>query len=153
MAGTTVGTPEGIVTKRSVHGVDETIERLTTALTAKSVKIFAVIDHRGEAAQAGLTMPDTKVIIFGNPRAGTPIMQASPPAALDLPLRVLVASEGDETVVRYTDPLWLSSRYGFDRELAANLAVVDALTDAASRPDPEPGTEQEIPAKEQQHHD
>ena len=134
MAGTTDGVPEGIVTKRSVHGVDETIERLKSALTAKSVKVFAVIDHRGEAAQVGLTMPDTKVIIFGNPRAGTPIMQASPPAALDLPLRVLVASEGDETVVRYTDPHWLASRYGFDRELAANLTVIDALTDAASAP-------------------
>jgi uncharacterized protein (DUF302 family) len=153
MAGTTDGTPEGIVTKRSVHGVDETIERLTTALNARSVKIFAVIDHRAEAAQVGLTMPDTKVIIFGNPRAGTPIMQASPPAALDLPLRVLVASDGGDTVVvRYTDPRWLASRYGFDRELAANLTVIDALTDAASRPDPDPA-EQLNPAKEQQHHD
>jgi uncharacterized protein (DUF302 family) len=128
------GTPEGIVTKRSAHGVDETIERLRTAITEKSVKIFAVIDHGGEAIRVGLAMPDTKVVIFGDPRAGTPIMQASPPAALDLPLRVLVASDGEDTVVRYTDPLWFASRYGFNRQLAANLAAIDALTDTASRP-------------------
>ena len=146
-------TPDGIVTKRSAYGVDETIERLTTTLTAKSVKIFAVIDHGGEASRVGLTMPETKVIIFGNPRAGTPIMQASPSAALDLPMRVLVASDGDATVVRYIDPVWLAARYGFDRELAANLAVVDALTDTASRPDPAHGTEQAISNQEQQHHD
>jgi uncharacterized protein (DUF302 family) len=126
--------PDGIVTKPSAHGVDETIERLRAAVTAKSVKIFAVIDHSGEAARAGLTLPDTKVVIFGDPRAGTPIMLASPPAALDLPLRVLVASDGEDTVVRYTDPLWLAARYGFDRELAANLAPIHALTDAAVAP-------------------
>ena len=86
MARQTDTTPDGLVTKRSAHGVEETIKRLTTALTAKSVKIFAVIDHSGEAARVGLTMPDTKVVIFGDPRAGTPIMHASPSAALDLPL-------------------------------------------------------------------
>ncbi len=134
MARQTDTTPDGLVTKRSAHGVDETIERLTTALTAKSVTIFAIIDHSGEAARVGLTMPDTKVVIFGDPRAGTPIMQASPPAALDLPLRVLVTSDGDDTVVRYTDPLWFASRYGLDPELAGNLAVIDALTDAATAP-------------------
>ncbi len=134
MARQTDTTPDGLVTKRSAHGVDETIERLTTALTAKSVKIFAVIDHGGEAARVGLTMPDTRVVIFGDPRAGTPIMQASPPAALDLPLRVLVAADGQDTVVRYTDPLWFVSRYGFDRALAANLAAINALTDTATAP-------------------
>ena len=82
----------------------------------------------------GCTPSRTIVSIFGDPRAGTPIMQASPPAALDLPLRVLVASDGDDTVVRYTDPLWFASRYGFGRELAANLAAIDALTDTASAP-------------------
>jgi uncharacterized protein (DUF302 family) len=128
------GTPEGIVTKRSPHGVTETVERLQAVLTEKSVKVFAIIDHSGEAARVGLTMPDTKVVIFGDPRAGTPIMQSSPQAALDLPLRVLVAADGADTVVQYTDPLWFATRYGVDPELAANLAAIHALTDAAVAP-------------------
>jgi len=128
------GSPEGIVTKRSAHGVAETVERLRTALTAKSVKIFTIIDHSGEAARVGLTMPDTKVVIFGDPHAGTPIMLSSPQAALDLPLRVLVASDGADTLVRYTDPDWFASRYGVDHELAAKLAAIHTLTDAAVAP-------------------
>jgi uncharacterized protein (DUF302 family) len=129
-----MGTPDGIVRKRSAHGVTETVERLQAVLTGKSVKVFAIIDHSGEAARVGLTMPDTKVVIFGDPRAGTPIMLSSPQAALDLPLRVLVAADGAETFVQYTDPLWFASRYGVDPELAANLAAIHALTDAAVAP-------------------
>ena len=129
-----MGTPDGIVRKRSAHSVTETVERLQAVLTGKSVKVFAIIDHSGEAARVGLTMPDTKVVIFGDPRAGTPIMLSSPQAALDLPLRVLVAADGAETVVQYTDPLWFASRYGVDPELAANLAAIHALTDAAVAP-------------------
>jgi uncharacterized protein (DUF302 family) len=134
LASEAIGTPEGLVAKRSPHGVDETVERLRPALSARSVKVFTVIDHSGEAAGVGLAMPEAKVVIFGNPRAGTPIMLSAPAAALDLPMRVLVAADGADTVVRYVDPSWLASRYGFDEALTSNLASIHTLTDEAVAP-------------------
>jgi uncharacterized protein (DUF302 family) len=94
------------------------------------MKLFAVIDHSGEADAAGLELRDTKVVIFGSPRAGTPVMQAAPLAALDLPLKVLVWADGDETKVSYTAPAALAARYDLTDDLAAPLAGIDALTDA-----------------------
>jgi uncharacterized protein (DUF302 family) len=123
----------GIVTRPSVHSVPETVARVRAALEAKSVTLFAVIDHSGEAAKAGLHMPDTKLLIFGNPAAGTPLMLSAPSAAIDLPLKILVAAGPDGRVsVSWNDAAWLERRHGFDPALIANIAVVEKLATAAA---------------------
>ena len=119
------------VTKRSPWSVAETIERLESAIAAKGLKLFAVIDHSGEAEAHGLALRDTKVVIFGSPEAGTPVMRAYPLAALDLPLKVLVWENENETLLTYTSPEELASRYGLDDQHAARLAGIDPITDAA----------------------
>jgi len=119
-----------MVTKLSRLPVDETVTRLTGLLEAKGVKVFDVIDHSGEATAAGLELRDTKVVVFGSPAAGTPVMQAAPLAALDLPLKVLVWDDDGQTRVDYTAPEELAERYGFDDGLAARLGAIDAVTDA-----------------------
>jgi uncharacterized protein (DUF302 family) len=95
------------------------------------MKLFAVIDHSGEAQAAGLELRETKVVIFGSPQAGTPVMEAAPLAALDLPLKVAVWADGEQTRLSYTAPAELAARYGLSDELAGRLAGIDALTDAA----------------------
>lgn len=122
--------PSWIVTKLSPWSVDETVERLSRLLDAKGLKRFAIIDHSGEARANGLELRDTKVVIFGSPQAGTPVMQAAPVAALDLPLKVLVWADGDQTKLSYTAPSELATRYGLSEELAQRLAGIDAVTDA-----------------------
>ena len=126
----TLPTPTELVTKASPWPVAETVSRLTDLVVAKGLKVFAVVDHSGEARAAGLELRDTQVVIFGSPTAGTPVMAAAPLAALDLPLKVLVWADGDRTVVTYTSPSALAARYGFSADLAGNLAGIDALTDA-----------------------
>src|SRR5262249_4640341 len=127
----TATTPAGhVVTKASPGTVAETVGRLSALLEARGVKRFAVIDHSGEAAAAGLELRETKVVIFGSPAAGTPVMEAAPLAALALPLKVLVWDDGGTTRVSYTSPAALAARYGLSDELSARLAVIDALTDA-----------------------
>ena len=121
-----------MVTKSSPSSVAETVARLERELETRGVKLFAVIDHSGEAAAAGLRLRDTKVVIFGNPAAGTPVMEAAPLAALDLPLKVLVWADGDQTRINYVDAAELGARYGLSDELAGRLAVIDAITDAAT---------------------
>ncbi len=106
------------------------MRRLSAVLEAKNLKLFAVVDHSGEARSHGLELRDTKVVIFGSPLAGTPVMQAAPLAALDLPLRVLVWADGEDTKLSYTAPSELGARYGLSDELAARLAGIDAVTDA-----------------------
>ena len=123
-----------MVTKLSPWSVEETVSRLTALLDSKGVKVFAVIDHSGEAAAAGLELRDTKVLIFGSPLAGTPVMQAAPLAALDLPLKVLVWADGDQTKIDYAAPAELAARYGFGEELAGRLAAIDVVTDAVVAP-------------------
>jgi uncharacterized protein (DUF302 family) len=118
----------------SPRSVADTVQRLTALIQAKGMKLFAVIDHSGEARNAGLELRDTKVIIFGSPNAGTPIMQAVPHAALDLPLKILVWADGDHTNVTYTTPAALANRNGLGDELAAPLAAIDGLTDALVAP-------------------
>jgi uncharacterized protein (DUF302 family) len=120
-----------ITTKQSPRSVAETIERLESTIAAKGLNLFAVIDHSSEAEAHGLTLRDTKVVIFGSPEAGTPVMQAHPLAALDLPLKVLVWDDEGETVLAYTPPAELAARYNLDDQLAARLAGIDAVTDAA----------------------
>jgi uncharacterized protein (DUF302 family) len=121
-----------LVTKLSPSSVEDTVARLSDVLAAKGVTLFAVIDHSGEAEKAGLELRDTKVVIFGAPEAGTPVMQAIPVAALDLPLKVLVWDDEGQTKLTYTAPAALAARYGFSDELAARLAAIDPLTDAVS---------------------
>ena len=120
-----------VVTKISPWSVPDTVARLTEVVAAKGLKLFAVIDHSGEARDNGLELRDTKVVIFGSPQAGTPVMVAAPLAALDLPLKVLVWADGTQTKVSYTAPQELAARYGLADELAARLAGIDAVTDAA----------------------
>jgi uncharacterized protein (DUF302 family) len=94
------------------------------------MKVFAVIDHSGEARRHGLDLRDTKVVIFGSPESGTPVMVSAPLAALDLPLKVLVWADGDQTRVSYMAPAALADRYHLSDELAARLAGIEVLTDA-----------------------
>jgi uncharacterized protein (DUF302 family) len=119
-----------LVTKPSPLSVEDSVARFSDVLSAKGVSLFAVIDHSGEAEKAGLELRDTKVVIFGAPQAGTPVMQAVPFAALDLPLKVLVWDDEGQTKLTYTAPAALAARYGLSDELAARLAAIDPLTDA-----------------------
>jgi uncharacterized protein (DUF302 family) len=122
--------PTWIVTKLSPRSVTDTVARLSALVAEKGMKLFTVIDHSGEAGANALELRDTKVVIFGSPQAGTPVMVAAPLAALDLPLKVLVWADGDQTKVSYTTPSELAARYGLSDELAARLAGINALTDA-----------------------
>jgi uncharacterized protein (DUF302 family) len=121
---------DDIVTKLSPWSVPDTVARLSDVLADKGLKLFAVIDHSGEAEAVGLELRDTKVVIFGSPQAGTPVMQAAPLAALDLPLKVLVWADGDQTKLSYTAPAALVARYGLSDELGSRLAGITVVTDA-----------------------
>jgi len=121
-------TDNGIVTIPGHKTVDRTIETLRRVLEAKGVKLFALIDHSGEAERAGLHMRNTKLLIFGSPKAGTPLMIASPSAALDLPLKILVAEDVDAGVlISYNSPAWLQARHELPADLISNVSVVEAL--------------------------
>ena len=122
--------PAHVVTKVSPRGVPETVSRLTAIAEEKGLNVFAVIDHSGEAERVGLQLRDTKVVIFGSPKAGTPAMAATPLVALDLPLKVLVWADDGRTNVSYTAPKALAARYGLSQEHAAALAGIEPLTDA-----------------------
>jgi uncharacterized protein (DUF302 family) len=124
----------GVITKESPLSVEDTVARLLALVTSKGMKVFAVIDHSGAATGVGLMLRDTKVVIFGSPQAGTPVMQAAPLAALDLPLKVLIWADGSQTKVSYIAPSALADRYALRPELAAKLAGIDALTDAVVAP-------------------
>jgi uncharacterized protein (DUF302 family) len=123
-------TGEGVITKLSPSSVADTVARLSSLVEARGMKLFAVVDHSGEAERNGLELRDTKLVIFGSPQAGTPVMAAAPLAALDLPLKVLVWADGSQTKVSYTAPAALAARYRLSHELAARLAGIDPLTDA-----------------------
>jgi uncharacterized protein (DUF302 family) len=113
----------GLVQVASHYSFDETIQRLQAAFAEKGLQVFAVIDHSGEAAKVGLTMPPTKVMIFGSPKAGTPLMVAAPSLAIDLPLKALVSEDAAGKVsVTYNDPAYLKERHGVPEELIKNLA-------------------------------
>lgn len=123
----------GIVRIPSSRSVDETVQKLKGILEAKGVVLFAVVDHSGEAAKAGLEMPNTKLVIFGSPKAGTPVMLAAPSMAIDLPLKILVAEDGAAKVwVSYNSAQYLQQRHAVPAELMQNLAVIDALAHAAA---------------------
>ena|SRR5579875_943443 len=121
--------PEGVVHRRSSRSVEDTVAALTEAIGVAGAKLFAVVDHSGEAASVGLELRDTKLIIFGNPVGGTPVMVAAPTAALDLPLKILVwADDQARTWMSYLSPEWLGRRHGIREDLLGLLAAVDALT-------------------------
>jgi len=120
----------GIVTKLSPRSVPDTVTRLTGILSSKGLKVFAVIDQSATAAAAGLTLRETVLVIFGNPAAGTLVMQAAPLSAVDLPLKVAVWADGAQTKVSYTAPAALGARYGLGADLTAKLAGIDPVTDA-----------------------
>lgn len=118
----------GIVRLQSNHSVGETVTRLQDILQLKGVKLFAVVDHSGEAERVGLKMPPTNLLIFGNPKAGTPLMLASPSVALDLPLKILVAEDAaGKTWISYNAPEFLQARHNLPADLLPNIAVIDAL--------------------------
>jgi uncharacterized protein (DUF302 family) len=121
-----------VVTKLSPWSVADTVTRLLAVAAARAMKVLAVIDHSGEAADVGLHLRDTKLVILGDPAAQTPVMQTAPLAALDLPFKVLVwAADDYQTKLSYTAPGAVASRYGLSAALAARLAGIDALTSAA----------------------
>ncbi|MBV9675159.1 MAG: DUF302 domain-containing protein [Acidobacteriaceae bacterium] len=119
---------KGIVTQPSSHSVEDTVALLLKILDAKGLTLFVLIDHSGEAAKIGMTMRPTKLLIFGDPKAGTPIMLAAPSSALDLPLKILVY-EDDEGIVRvaYNDPAYLEERHGIPATLLPNIAGIAPL--------------------------
>jgi uncharacterized protein (DUF302 family) len=123
----------GIADVPSHHSVDETVERLQNTLRERGLTLFALVDHSGEAEKVGLHMPPTKLVIFGSPKGGTPLMIAAPSAAIDLPLKILVWQDGDgKTWVSYNTPQYLQQRHGFPAELVQNIAAVAALATAAA---------------------
>jgi uncharacterized protein (DUF302 family) len=125
----------GMITLTSRHSVDETVKTVETALAAKGVKLFALIDHSGEAEKVGLHMPPTKLLIFGNPKAGTPLMVAVPSLAIDLPLKILVAEDAEGKVwISYNDPAYIQARHHLPQEVfqAYNSTGVDLLAAKAA---------------------
>jgi uncharacterized protein (DUF302 family) len=120
----------GVVTKLSPRPVDGTVSRLTDLIAAKGMKLFGVIDQSAEAGRVGLQLRPTTLVLFGSPAAGTPVMEAAPLSALDLPLKVLIWADEGQTKVSYTDPAALAARYQLSADLAARLAGIGPLTDA-----------------------
>jgi uncharacterized protein (DUF302 family) len=123
-----------IVTKLSPRSATDTVSRLTGLVAARGLKLFAVIDQSAEAREAGLELRETTLVMFGSPAAGTPVMAAAPLAALDLPLKVVVWADGEQTKVSYVSPSELAARYHLGAELAGKLAGIDPLTDALVAP-------------------
>jgi uncharacterized protein (DUF302 family) len=122
----------GFVSKPSKYSVTETISRLSAILKAKGIAVFALVDHSGEAEKAGLKMRPTQLLIFGNPKGGTPLMLAAPSVAIDLPLKALVwQDEGGKVWLSFNSPDYLQQRHGFPIELEKNIAVIEPLFDQA----------------------
>jgi uncharacterized protein (DUF302 family) len=125
----------GLVTRRGAHSVTETVAALAREIERRGATVVAVIDHAAAAEAAGLAMPATQVIVFGNPQAGTPLMQAVPEIAIDLPLRIMVYDDGQPgSIVSWQDPAYVAQRFGLPdapAALAAPAAIADAALDAA----------------------
>ena len=126
-------TNRGIIQIVSNHTVEETVRRLREVLDSKGVKLFAFVDHSGEAASAGMSMPATTLLIFGSPKAGTPLMLAAPSIAIDLPLKALVSEDADGAVrISYNSPAYLQERHGIPENLIHNVSVVESFAAAAA---------------------
>jgi uncharacterized protein (DUF302 family) len=123
----------GLINVPSNHSVDETVAKLKGILQSKGITLFALIDHSGEAAKAGLQMHPTKLLIFGNPKGGTPVMLAAPGSAIDLPLKILIWEDGrGRAWVTYNSPAYLQKRHNIPAELLPNLSVIEALAKSAA---------------------
>jgi uncharacterized protein (DUF302 family) len=123
----TTAPDNGIINKPSSHSVDQTVEKL------KGIMLFALVDHSGEAEKAGLKMRPTKLLIFGNPQGGTPVMLAAPTSAIDLPLKILVWEDGlGKAWLSYNSPAYLQGRHSIPPELVKNIAVAEALAEQAA---------------------
>lgn len=120
----------GIISEPSNHSVDRAVERLKSILEAKGVALFAIVDHSGEAEKVGLKMPATKLLIFGSPKAGTPLMLAAP-SAIELPLKILVSEDRGKVRISYNSAQYLQIRHGSPQDLIPNIAVVEALAQQA----------------------
>ena len=128
-----VTTSKGIVDVPTDHTVDQTVEKLKNILQSKGVTLFALVDHSGEAAKVGMKMPSTKLLIFGNPKAGTPLMLAAPSIAIDLPLKILVWEDNAGKVrISYNSSDYFKERHNLPPELLANIAVVETLAAKAA---------------------
>src|SRR5712692_8334729 len=127
------GKSSGLVEIPSNHSVVETVEKLKRILQEKGVTLFALVDHSGEAAKVGMKMRPTKLLIFGNPKAGTPVMLAAPSSAIDLPLKILIWEDGEGKVwVTYNSAKYLQERHGLPEELLQDIAVVETLATKAA---------------------
>jgi uncharacterized protein (DUF302 family) len=129
-----MNTGDGIISWPSRHSVPETIDHLEALLESKGIKVFARVDHSREAAAAGLTMPPTQLLIFGNPKAGTPVMLAAPTAAIDLPLKALAWEDAQGKVwLGCNDPAYLARRFGLSDEQVKSIASMGALIEQAAK--------------------
>jgi uncharacterized protein (DUF302 family) len=118
----------GLVQVASPYPVDETVKRLQSVLAQKRLQVFALVDHSGEAEKVGMKMRPTKVLIFGSPKAGTPLMLAAPSVAIDFPLKALISEDANGKVsVTYNSPEYLQQRHGIPDDLVKNIAGVGAL--------------------------
>lgn len=128
-----VQTVNGFVSRPSNHSVDETVAKLKAILEAKGITLFALVDHSGEAEKVGIKMPPTKLLIFGNPKGGTPLMLASPSVAIDLPLKLLVSQDNSGKVwISYNSSEYLQRRHSLPQDLVQNIALVGALAEKAA---------------------
>jgi uncharacterized protein (DUF302 family) len=125
---------KGLIDIPSNHSVDETVTKLEGILQAKGITLFTLVDHSGEAAKAGMKMRPTKLLIFGNPRAGTPVMLAAPSSAIDLPLKILVWEDDQGKVwITYNSPTYLQTRHNLPADLLQNIAVIEPLAKTAAQ--------------------
>ena len=126
-------TSAGIIDKPSNHSVEQTVDKLKNILQSKGVTLFALIDHSGEAEKIGMKMPSTKLLIFGNPKAGTPLMRAAPRSAIDLPLKILIWEDARGKVwVTYNSLAYLQERHNLPPEILPNINVIEALAQKAA---------------------
>ena len=124
---------KGIIDRPSNHSVEQTVEKLKNILQSKGVTLFALVDHSGEAEKVGMKMRPTKLLIFGSPKAGTPLMLATPSIAIDLPLKILVWEDArGKAWISYNSPDYLRERHGLPQELLQNIAVVEILAAKAA---------------------
>src|SRR5262249_42876338 len=125
---------DGLITLRSSYGPKETMNRLETEVKAKGLTIFARIDHAAGAAEGGLSLRPTELLIFGNAKGGTPLMQAVQTIAIDLPLKALVWQDASgNTWLSYNDPNWLAKRHGLGHEADAPIKAISAALDAMTK--------------------
>ena len=129
-----VNQQSGIVSILSTHSVDETVGRLKDLLQSKGIALFSLADHSGEAEKVGMKMPATKLLIFGSPKGGTPLMLAAPSIAIDLPLKILVWEDTEGKVwLSFNSSDYLARRHGIQQDLLKNIAVVGTLAEQAAK--------------------